>query len=86
MSFYQQSSVSVDFKAIQTNVGCPSGCYECNPGTGGFTPGGQDLIIGSDGRLVCNGFCSGANNCGGVEYFQYDSGGDLAPLDCRQCN
>lgn len=70
---------TTDLVVDQTNKACPDACFSCNPGTGGFTPGG--MALNDEG--ACTGFCSGDNNCGGYCYNQPT--GNIPPIDCRGC-
>ncbi len=72
-----------DVTVRQANTGCPLDCYHCMDGTGGLTPGGRDLVTGSDGEQVCDGYCSGYNFCGGEQFNQ--PSGDIAATDCTGC-
>ena len=78
-------SSGVSFISKQVNLGCPAACYQCDPGTGanGDTPGGQALVTGTDERLVCDGYCSGWNDCGDSNYNL--ANGTIPPTDCTNC-
>ncbi len=76
-------SSGVSLVSKQANLGCPSACYQCASGAGGATPGGRDLVTGTDGDFVCDGYCSGWNYCGDSNYNLANE--TTPPVDCTSC-